>query len=239
MGVGQRRRRWPEMNSHMKQRFVCCTKLLVYSQGSWGWGWLQRKNIHPALQLGGPREPRALGYCDNKDRLDRFWFILRSCFPLIKKKKKESSHSSACVSSVRVVTVQSPMETLCANTSRVTCLQWGNQVTTTCASLAHQYVGDSATWNPGQGCMHVNTGDWGELSLVLMWWRREFVVVSYNHVYCSKRNLKELDEVTKREKQIWKRVFKASCLESMSQLQSSWLSAHSLPPFFFSYKRQM
>lgn len=100
MGVGQRRRRWPEMNSCTKQRFVCCTELLVHSQGSWGWGWLQRKNIPPALQLGGPREPRALGYCDNKDRFDCFWSILRSYFPLTKKKKKRRAHTHQHVSAL-------------------------------------------------------------------------------------------------------------------------------------------
>lgn len=64
----------------------------------------------------------------------------------------------------------------------------------------------------------------------------EFVLLSHSHIYCSKRNLKELNKVTKREKQIWKRVFKASCLESMAQLQSPWLSAHCLPPFSFPIK---
>lgn len=40
----------------------------------------------------------------------------------------------------------------------------------------------------------------GELSLVLRGWRREFALLSYSRMSCSKRNLKEVDKVTEREK---------------------------------------
>lgn len=144
-----------------------------------------------------------------------------------------------CVTSGRVVTVQSHVETRRASTTCVTCLQWGNQVTTGLCPSCMPRCWWQHTMEPRAGMQACQHWRLGEPSLVLTWWRWEFVLLSYSHTYCSKRNLKELDEVTKREEQIWKRVFKASWLGSMSQLQSSWLSAHSLPPFFFSYKRQM
>lgn len=83
----------------------------------------------------------------------------------------------------------------------------------------------------------------GELSLVLRGWRREFALLSYSRMYCSKRNLKELDKVTKREKKTQKDVFKTPCLESMSQLHSFCLSSHSqviitYPHFSFPIEEQ-
>lgn len=67
-----------------------------------GLGLTAEKAQPPYPELGGPREPRSLGYCDNT-----------CCFlsihgPAFLLEKKETSHQLACVTCGRVATMQSP-----------------------------------------------------------------------------------------------------------------------------------
>lgn len=108
------------------------------------------------LQLGGPGEPRTPEQCDNTDP---FQYILGFCFP---SRKKETSHSSVGVSPSRVVTEQTSLETLCANTADVARTQRADSKPSQRRAVlrwVRQHVSDGETQCLEQRCVCLSVGE--------------------------------------------------------------------------------